>query len=309
LLNRPHAGAQISFVIRADSRRFSVYSGAMKSILVPLKVNDDGDSGLAAALTVARRFDSYVEGLVVEPAFPVPVGDMIAAIPVDDTQFIEDWRAKAQTARGRFDTAMKQAGIPAAQPAPPKKGSWAGWQETKGFEGAVVGEYGRLFDLIVIGQASEDNRGEVTETCEAALFESGRPMLLAPRDPVKTLGDTVVISWNGSTETARTIGLGMPFIDGAKTVFVLTVEGATVAGPTGEQVADYLSRRDVAASAVTAQPGERSAGEAILEEAAALGADLLFKGAYTHSRLRAMVFGGPTKHILSHANLPVIMAH
>jgi len=281
----------------------------MKSILVPLKVSDDADCGLTAALTVARRFDSYLEGLVVEPVFPVPVGDMIAAIPVNDAQFVEEWQNQAKTARSRFDTVMKQAGLPAVQPASPQKGPWAGWQELKGFESTVVGEYGRLFDLIVIGQASEDDRGEVTETCEAALFEGGRPVLLAPREPVTTIGDTVVISWNGSTETARTIGLGMPFIDAAKAVYVLTVEGATVAGPTGEQVADYLSRRGVAAKAVTAQPADRSAGEAILEEAAALGADLLFKGAYTHSRLRAMVFGGPTKHILSHAELPVVMAH
>ena len=269
----------------------------MKSILVPLKVTDDSDSALATAITVARRFDSYIEGFVVEPVFQMAVGDVVAAMPVTDAQFLEDWRERADAAHARFDKMMKRAGIP------------AGWQQLKGPESMFVGEYGRLFDLIVIRRAGEDDRSEVAETCQAALFESGRPVLLAPRDPVAALGDTIVISWNGSTETARTIGLGMPFIDAAKTVHVLTVEGATVAGPSGEQIADYLSRRGLTAKAVTAQPGNRSAGEAILEEAAALGADLLFKGAYTHSRLRQLVFGGPTKHILNHAELPVVMAH
>jgi nucleotide-binding universal stress UspA family protein len=33
------------------------------------------------------------------------------------------------------------------------------------------------------------------------------------------------------------------------------------------------------------------------------------KGAYTQSRLRQMIFGGPTQHILEHAELPVLMAH
>jgi nucleotide-binding universal stress UspA family protein len=269
----------------------------MKSILVPLRTNEDIESVLDHAVTVARRFDSYIEGMVVEPVFQIAVGEAMAAVPAYDTQMLEEWRARAKAVHAKFDAIMRQAGVS------------AGWQEFRGIESNFVGEYGRLFDLIVIGRSPSDDVGEVTETCEAALFDSGRPVLLAPGKPVKALGETVVISWNGSTETARTIALGRPFLDAAKSVFVLTVEGATVSGPTGEQVAAYLARRGIEAKALTAAPGERSQGEAILEETAALGADLLLKGAYTHSRLRQMVFGGPTKHILSHAALPVLMAH
>jgi nucleotide-binding universal stress UspA family protein len=36
---------------------------------------------------------------------------------------------------------------------------------------------------------------------------------------------------------------------------------------------------------------------------------LLVKGAYTQSRLRQMIFGGATRHILAHATLPVLMAN
>ena len=50
-------------------------------------------------------------------------------------------------------------------------------------------------------------------------------------------------------------------------------------------------------------------GEAILAEAKAQGADLLVKGAYTQSRLRQMIFGGATSHILGAAELPVFFAH
>ena len=46
-----------------------------------------------------------------------------------------------------------------------------------------------------------------------------------------------------------------------------------------------------------------------LAEATAVGADLLIKGAYTQSRLRQMIFGGATSHILANAMLPVFMAH
>jgi nucleotide-binding universal stress UspA family protein len=56
-------------------------------------------------------------------------------------------------------------------------------------------------------------------------------------------------------------------------------------------------------------PRSGRGGEAILAEAKAMGADLLIKGAYTQSRLRQMIFGGATNHILSAAELPVFLAH
>jgi nucleotide-binding universal stress UspA family protein len=92
-------------------------------------------------------------------------------------------------------------------------------------------------------------------------------------------------------------------------VTVLTVEGGTTPGPTGEQAALHLRRNGVNATAVTVAPGTRTPGEATLDQAGSLGCDLLVKSAYTQSRLRQMIFGGATRHILAHANLPVLMAH
>ena len=42
-------------------------------------------------------------------------------------------------------------------------------------------------------------------------------------------------------------------------------------------------------------------GEAILDHAMSLGCDLLVKSAYTQSRLRQMIFGGATRHVLANA--------
>ena len=92
-------------------------------------------------------------------------------------------------------------------------------------------------------------------------------------------------------------------------VLVLTVEGGTVPGPSGEEVAGHLARHGITVSARTVEPAGRTTGEAILAEAAAFDADLILKGAYTHSRLREMIFGGATRHILNAAELPVLMAH
>ena len=58
-----------------------------------------------------------------------------------------------------------------------------------------------------------------------------------------------------------------------------------------------------------AQRGRMTPGEVFLAEAKKMGADLLVKGAYTQSRLRQMIFGGATRHIIMEADIPVILAH
>src|SRR5437764_1475818 len=123
------------------------------------------------------------------------------------------------------------------------------------------------------------------------------------------LGENVVVAWNGSTEQARATAFAMPLLRSANRVTVVTVEGGTVPGPTGAQLARYLQRNGIPAEPVTLPPERRSTGEALLAKADALGCDLLVKGAYTQSRLRQMIFGGMTRHILASAQLPVLMAH
>jgi nucleotide-binding universal stress UspA family protein len=146
-------------------------------------------------------------------------------------------------------------------------------------------------------------------TFEAALFESGRPVLLAPPQPPRSIGDTILIAWNCSTEQARATALAMPLLQKAKRVIVCTVEGATVPGPTGEQMARYLRLNDVPTEAVTASAGQRRPGEVLLAQCEVFGCDLLVKGAYTQSRLRQMIFGGTTQHVITKATLPVLLAH
>jgi nucleotide-binding universal stress UspA family protein len=97
----------------------------------------------------------------------------------------------------------------------------------------------------------------------------------------------------------------------AEKVTVLTVEGGggTTPGPSGEQAAKHLRRNGINAAALTVAAGTRTAGEVVLDQATSLGCDLLVKSAYTQSRLRQMIFGGATRHILANAALPVLMAH
>lgn len=272
----------------------------MKSILVPFYDYYDDDasaSAVAAACQVAKAFDSYLEGLLVIE------GENTGSVEAEDPEPHEI----ADQIEAHFRSLVASEGI-AFAPAD-ANGPRAAWRETGGIESHVVADYGRMFDLIVVRRAASHTANSWRHTYEAAIFESGRPVLLAPTTPPQKVGSNIVIAWNGSTESARTIALGLPLLVNATSVTILTVEGGTVPGPSPEVVQDYLTRHAIAAGTRHISPEGRSLGEAILDETAALGADFLFKGAYTHTRLRQMIFGGATEDIIAKSSLPVLMAH
>ena len=281
----------------------------MKTILLPYHDEDAGRTGLEAACVVARHFGSYLEGLLVREGPHIDFGPGIAIPPEYLSAAAAEWRQFAESVRKHFVGVTGERGMARGEVESAAEGPSVGWHELEGRESDVVGEYGRLFDLIVIGRTTRDPTARWQGTCEGALFESGRPVLLATPRSSRILGGTVVIAWNGSTETARTVALAMPFLAAASKVVVLTVEGGTVAGPHGGEMAAHLVRNGIKATATTVEAAGRTIGDAILEEAAALGADLLVKGAYTRNRLRQIIFGGATQHVLRYAAIPLLMAH
>jgi nucleotide-binding universal stress UspA family protein len=204
---------------------------------------------------------------------------------------------------------MNRHGVPVGALPPGHNGPSASWREEDGRQNAVVGLIGRVFDLILVEQP--EKLASIAEaTLEDALFESGRPVLMVPANAPPAMGEVIAIAWNGSTETALTVALGMPFIKQAKHVAIVAVGAQHMPepGPEGEELARTLERHGIEVSLRTAVGRQKPQGESFLKEAIAAGADMLFKGAYTQSRIRQMIFGGATRHIIMEANLPVLMA-
>ncbi|NIM28892.1 MAG: universal stress protein [Gammaproteobacteria bacterium] len=281
----------------------------MKTILVPFYDDDIAQNALGASWLVAEKFSSYVEALFVMRPPQIFDGEGIALAGSYMTQLKDEERRLAESAHKRFQSVIESRGITLAEVSTPSQGVTAGWRETEGLEGQVVGDYGRLFDLIVIGRNFGQPWIDWSVMCEAALFETGRPVLVVGAQAPSSIGERIVVAWNGSTETARCIALSMPFLARAQSVVVLTVEGWQVPGPSGDQVTAHLQRNGIKAISNVVEAGGRSVGEAILDETKALDADLIVKGAYTHSRLRQLVFGGATRHLLGNTPIPLFMAH
>ena len=185
-----------------------------------------------------------------------------------------------------------------------------GWLDDAPEGESFIGSYGRVFDVVVMKRRDEHSGPMHDRAIESGLFESGRPILLSPPLPPHQIDTNVLIAWNCSTEQARAIALAMPLLQKADRITVLTVIGGTgVAGPSAEQLIQYLRRNGIVAEAKGVELYSRSTGEAILATAQSLGCDLLIKGAYTQSRLRQWIFGGATQHVLENAALPVLLAN
>jgi len=278
----------------------------MKSILVPIEDHGVAEPVLETALHVGRMFDSYMEGLAVTPDYPVvlPV-DIAIGVPSPVTP--ENRAEMAKSCRERFEAFMISKGVPRITSA--LAGLGFGWRQDGLMEDAFLGAYGRVFDVTVVGRPDGENGHTRLSTVEAALFETGRPVLIAPPQPPAGFCNTAVIAWNRSTETARAVLGAMPLLAKANRTVVLELEDWGVPGPSGSELVRSLRMHGINADAIVAADPSNRPGEVILAEAAALGCDLLVKGAYTQSRLRQMFFGGATSHILANTTIPVLMAH
>ena len=280
---------------------------SMKTILVPMENHDDMQSALETALLLGRRCNSYIEGFTLRWSInEVMVGDVMGGVSLET--YRDDIAEEAKKAKQIFETFMQKHDVPRATET--TESLSFGWLDDAAEGEGFIGSYGRVFDVIVMKRRDERSGPIHDRAIESGLFESGRPILLAPPSPPQQIATNVLIAWNCSTEQARAIALAMPLLQKADRITVLTVIGGTgVPGPSAEQLIRYLHRNGIIAKPMRVELDGRNTGEAILATAQSLGCDLLIKGAYTQSRLRQWIFGGATQHVLGNAALPVLLAN
>jgi len=277
-----------------------------KSILAPISGGSGSEAALETALIAAGLFQAHVEVLHarVDANDAVPVmAEGISGAVVDQLIDSLETQAKERAAAARKLYEWRCLG--GAQ-----KGLASGvttaFKEVIGRPYDCVGRAGRLFDLLVVERFGESESGDYPLILEAALFDSGRPVLLAPQTAAASLGRQVAVAWNDTGEAAAALGAALPFLVQAEAVTLMTVRDHCDADPA--EVVQYLARHEVAAKVRTLEPDHRAVGEQILEEATTAGADLLVMGAYGHSRLREFILGGVTRSVVQEAGLPVLMA-
>ncbi len=172
-----------------------------------------------------------------------------------------------------------------------------------------LGDLSRVYNVVIISRPYQELQSASLSSIQTILFDGGRPVMLIPMNKQIDIGKEVVISWNCTTESSRAVFAALPILKKANNVTILTVEKVITDGPSGEQVSELLASHGIDAKPVTISGDEKNIGDAILDFSKSVDADLIVKGAYTQSRLREIIFGGATRHLMLHSEIPIYLVN
>jgi nucleotide-binding universal stress UspA family protein len=274
----------------------------IKDILVNLAIGAPRDVSGEYAISVAKAFNAHLTGtaFAYEPVITGSVLDGFAAGAVDS--YRADNRKAAQAARDKFQEAARGATLTV---------------EAHVIEGTVAGaadtfsNMARSYDLSVVAQAHPDASVPEELIVEAALFGSGRPVLVVPYIQKTGLRlDRVMVCWDGGRSAARAIADAMPILKKAGAIEVVTIaERERRNEIIGTDIAQHLARHGLKVELKPIVSRDTDVTGTILSYAADSSADLIVMGGYGHSRLREFVLGGATRGMLETMTVPTLMAH
>lgn len=277
---------------------------AYRTIAVILQDTENASRVLDCAVPLAEVWDAHLTGIHAE-AIPAAYTD---AVGFPDVGIIEA-ATEAADERERDVESLFAARMA-------RTSQTHDWQSLRGVagDGAFSGaEIARSADIVIVAQRNPQAGSNEAASIDGAIYESGRPVLVIPfSGTVPTSFQRVLISWNGSREAARATFDALPLITSAEATEILVIDppegGEASAGAGASTLAAALARHGAKVNVTTATSKGGSVEEAIRDRIAATGADLLVMGAYSHSWLRALLFGGVTKTVLQTMEIPTFMS-
>ena len=289
---------------------------AIRVLLAPLfHVIEDDRRALDAAFVLAKQFQGHVDALLVQPdpADAVPlVGEGVSA---ETIRKLMEGAASVIEQQQQVVSDLFQERAAAAEIALVDRSSTssdnpsAAWHQATGHNEDVVPEMALFSDLVVFAGAGSQPAPTLRATFEAVLLKSRRPILLVPENPVARIGHDVAIAWNGTPEARNALAAAMPFLKQAVVVHLLTAASARTDTDTLDHAQHYLARHGIGSQSHVIEASGAPIGEALMQKAVDIGADLLVMGGYGHARLRERILGGVTHHIVNHRELPILLAH
>jgi len=286
-----------------------------KYILVPATGSASDETVFETAALAARPFGAHLEFLhvrvdVTEVVISMSTGGIGgggAVQGVVDKLEAESGQIETRARRSVEDFCARYAIPPAV--ARPGEGLSAEFTVETGGDAQWISEYGRFADLVVVGRA-QPGREMAMEVLEAALMDTGRPLLVAPPGVPQTLLGTIVIAWKDTPEAAHAVAAAMPLLERAERVVIVSVvREDNPREYTSDRLLRCLRWHNPNTSVRQLGRERRKPVDVLLQEASRLQASLVVMGGYSHSRLREVVFGGFTNRILAGVDIPVLMAH
>ncbi len=280
---------------------------SFKTILVHLASPDRASALLEAALALPHDAETHIVGLYIIP----PATFVGAGVPGDPAPLVFDemrrhLQSKADGVRVVFEERVAKSGC---------RSEWRQIDVATSSVLKVLLDNARTADVVVAGQADPARPfSEEVDFPDVLALDSGRPVVIVPYQASgTTVGRRVLVAWSGRREAARAVFDALPVLKRAtavRFVFVMADDDLFHAdyATTGE-ICTAVARHGVICSAGIAKLHGQNVGRVLLTEAKKFEADLLVMGCYGHSRVREFIFGGATRYVLSHMQLPVLMSH
>ena len=278
---------------------------ALKDILVIVDDTPQAAARIDVAVTLATDHDAHLTGLCVSA--PAVVPSYLETYLTDSMRAAYQAEEDGRMARAeqRFMDCLRRAG----------RLERSEWRAVGGYPIDVAAVHARYADLVVVGQLDPATEFALPAVePETLMFECGRPVLVVPYvGHFPTVGQRVLVGWNGGREAARAVADALPLLERARAVTVLAVNtdpgGAGEADDPGVDIAGHLARHGIAAEAAHFISEPHEVGDTLLNTTTDLSCDLIVMGAYGRSRLRSLVLGSLTGFILEHMTVPVLLSH
>lgn len=281
---------------------------ALKDILVHLDTTPRSAVRLELAARLAIQHGAHLTAVhaIDIPSANYFYGAAMPFVPANPEEIVERIRGEAKEAAAPVEAAFRDCLN--------RNGLQGEWRLVEGSPPGVVALHARYADVCIVGQPNRDQPQDADAVTVTTVMTSGRPVLAVPfAGEFPTIGETVLVAWNASRESARALNDAFPLLAGAKQVTVLAINPQRGVGGHGDvpaaDIALHLARHGLNAQAAHTVAKDISEGEALLSYAADIGADLIVAGAYGHSRARELVFGGVTQTLIAEMTAPVLLSH
>jgi nucleotide-binding universal stress UspA family protein len=180
------------------------------------------------------------------------------------------------------------------------------WIDEEGITETLVKTWGERADYIVVGQPDAHADRAEHDALHAALFASERPVLMMPPQAKCDFGKTIAVAWREDKFTLHAVLAALHCLPQVDQVHVLMGRRESDASP---KIPDVLAEHGIAVTGHELPIGKEIFGAQLLASAHEYDADLLVMGAFVHNAWHNLLFGGVTKYMLAHADIPVLMRH
>ncbi len=289
---------------------------SIKDIMVICDAGEANDYRVETTLLLAKVFNSHVIGVHLTP-YPITTesssgfvkamdyfssGFLKAADYLSSNQ-IELAKATAESLKAKFESKATEHDVPHE------------WKYIDGIDVQFIIDNARYADFVVLPQGYSQIGIEYTQRIDDYLsIYMGRPVIITPDiKKVFNFPQRIMIAWDESQEATRAVHDSLPFLEYAENVQITCVSQNIKQEKSNiiysDDLRKHLSHHDIDAEVIYVDELAEGIGQTILQSAIEYDADLIVMGAYGQARLKEIVVGGATRHLLKKTTVPLFLSH